>query len=194
MSQGCSSPRDLNIAPLAITAVTHTLIVTFWPRLCKRDLKLTHSLQMFFTRAAKQRQKHILRLAFFGGLWCYQSDSLSWYRFHSFVWFCLRFHLCCRRQYGRQTDGGFPQQLDSWTFLNTWCTGWGQSLLGYNSEANSCCCTAWTCWCCRPLLGHVWAVCSFTQFTFSSLTLDCCFFKSFAVLHQCVHTSYFFAL
>lgn len=38
-SPGCSSPRDLNIAPLAITAVTHGLVVAFWPCLRKRDLE-----------------------------------------------------------------------------------------------------------------------------------------------------------
>lgn len=81
MSQCCSSPWDLNIAPLTITAVTHRLIVTFWPRLYKRELKLTYS------RAHKQRQRHILICFFFvfPGLWCYHSDGIVFTHLSDFV-------------------------------------------------------------------------------------------------------------
>lgn len=86
MSEGCSSHWDLNIAPRTITAVTLRLIVTFWPRLCKGDLKLTHSLQMFFTSAAKQRQRHIFKDFLGFEVIVLRSDSLSLYHLHSFVW------------------------------------------------------------------------------------------------------------
>lgn len=107
MSQGCSSPRDLNIAPLTITAVTHRLIVTSWPRLYKRDLKLTHSLQTFFNQRSKQRQRHIYIFFFFLG---FDAISVQPDRYHlshlsDFVW------EQCEHTGGRQKGGSH----NSWT-------------------------------------------------------------------------------
>lgn len=91
MSPGCSSPRELNIAPLPITAVTHGLIVTFWPRLYKRDLKLTYSCQMFFTRAEKKRETGTRFKMFFFfflalGLIILWSDPYCFSHLSDFVW------------------------------------------------------------------------------------------------------------
>lgn len=182
MSQSCSSLRDLNIAPLAVTAVTHRLMATFWPGLYKRDLKLTWTLwNVFHQSSHTEAETHLKPLR-------YQLDRVSWFCFHSHMSdMCLMFH---QKTGGRQM-GGSHNNWTVGTVFNTWCAARGQSWSGRSSEATYMCCfSGRTCWCCRPMLSHVWAVCCFTLFTFSSPTMDC----FFAVLHWWNHPVTFWLL
>lgn len=114
MSPGSSSPRDLNIAPHAVTAVTPRLMVTFWPRLYKRDLKLTYPHQKLSTRA--QKRTHLFRAL---------NDPPAVQ--HAFPPPPAPL-LPQRTVHVRVEAGGGRAQSDARTCLDSWSAGRGQSL------------------------------------------------------------------
>lgn len=131
---------------------------------------------MFFHQSRKNRDRDTFKI-FFSRLGYY--PSVVWDILFSLI--CLRFHLCswrlCECMEGRQMTGSH----NNWTVERFPTPGVRSEFVGLQLKGYPLV-LAWTCQCCRPLLGHVWAVCSFTLFTFSSLTLVLHFYITVFIL------------
>lgn len=158
MSPGCSSPRDLNIAPArhyCCHSQTHSDLLTS-PAQKRLDAD-TFTANVFHQckkkerekerqRARDERRRSARRLFFI-------FTSASVLLFPLPPKYCLTFAGID----WRQADDGLTHRSDGWTFLNTWCTTGGQrsefdghllvlSLsLGDVSSASSCSATCGQC-------------------------------------------------